>query len=83
MVELKTLKEMQLLSFKEDNDNSGVFEMFHNTRQGLIKWIKDMNGDNHEQHKWLNEDNVSCPDHNDIIIEWIKHFGNITEKDLK
>jgi hypothetical protein len=40
MVELKTLEQIQMDSCIKSKNNSGVFMMYHNTRENVIKIIK-------------------------------------------
>lgn len=76
---LKTLKDLKVnLSVVAPHLNwkSEVVE-YDVARQEAIKWIKD----NEKRQDETTDENVfaSCA----VIIEWIKHFFNITEEDLK
>lgn len=82
MNELKTLKELSYCSYCTD------FEV----RQEAIKWIKSIK----QTTIWINSVTAEKPIGAEIILtildetgrdiygtEWIKHFFNITDEDLK
>ena len=67
-MKLKTLKDFDWGSYDHDFDREEL-------RQEAIKWIKDYrdNPEEGEHHYWEAKG----------IINWIKHFFNIKEEDLK
>ena len=87
MTELKTLEDLQFNGNYGGMTNCeyGCQEVI---RQEAIKWIKELEKDIKEHsHKKeiLIEDIISCLNcHNKYAqLKWIKHFFNITEKDVK
>jgi len=70
MTELKTLNEIaKNISSKDPIVYQTKIEIFHELKQEAIKWIKE-----YKTFKY------PCMIE---IIEWIKHFFNITKEDLK
>ena len=85
MTELKTLKD--LVNEKEVSKGDA-----YTLKQEAIKWIKDLNNETCEACKEQGErtygwcetcDKAHVGLNKDDISEWIKHFFNITEEDLK
>ena len=88
MMKLKTLKDLEIIDMKER-------AFVNKIRQEAIKWIK-AEGIGHPQYyycytcKKTIKDQRICSDKNhklatgtDTTIQWIKHFFNITEEELK
>ncbi len=83
MIELKTLKDI-----KEDIDSEqwefdsawspGAYRALELLKQEAIKWIKEL-----KETDEFSEDEQGIFDNNYNVQEWIKHFFNITEEDLK
>ena len=72
MIELKTLKD--LFENIKDAERGGYYTKDYiekTLRQEAIKWIKDF------------KDNPVETEPEDAVVGWIKHFFNITEKELK
>ena len=70
MTELRTMKDIdEDISSKDLTVNQTKIEIFHELKQEAIKWIKE-----YKTFKY------PCMIE---IIEWIKHFFNITKEDLK
>ena len=71
MNELKTLKDLPLLDMQKDM-----------LKREAIKWVKRsiiMQSKDRTEYKILNYDGSQAY----AIVDWIKHFHNITEEDLK
>ena len=73
MTELKTLKDLDCggVDFDEDNQDQGEIKFYRNLKAEAIKWVKS------HHHSFMNE-LENC-----IQCNWIKHFFNLTEEDLK
>ena len=74
MTELKTLKDFILIIGLNNQKDYLGFRMINSQklRQEAIKWVKD-----------LTEKQKTSLYNNFAIIEWIKHFFNLTEEDLE
>ena len=76
MTELKTLKDLVDLS---DNGYSVNTELL---KAEAVKWVTDLDVDIFQRKgsKMLSKNEISC-----LIStsEWIKHFFNLTEADIK
>lgn len=78
MNKLKTLQDLEMLTRKEAKNS---FIITFQLKEEVIKWIKEINRNN------FCDDEISCKN---ILhqrehgkIEFIKHFFNITEEDLR
>ena len=86
-MKLKTLKDI----FEQDEKNAGGFITAQILREETTKWIKELR--NPEKFSF-NQAIALTPNSDfvidiqriidkEIIIDWIKHFFNIKEEDLK
>lgn len=75
MTELKTLKDFDFTLVDENGEYEGLRDEL---KQEAIKWIKkEEERREFREHKGYSTSECNC------IINWIKHFFNITEEDLK
>jgi len=72
MTELKTLQEIKFESL-ENMDGFFKFYTENDLRQEAIKWIKLLGTTTENE---VTEENVA-------ISDWIKHFFNITDKEIE
>ena len=98
MKELKTLKDILVLDYEviggEGKEESAYFDgkrdMRKELREEAIKWVQEIckdgfnkcptitiNGEGGQLMKALIEAESS------LVVDWIKHFFNLTEEDLK
>lgn len=90
MSELKTLKDILPLSKHKTVMREDRF-VVKDLRQEAIKWIKDIQMTSESSMKLFNLKDCDswCSDYfysgevKGKIITWVKHFFNITDKDLK
>jgi len=84
MRKLKTLKDIEVCGCcsTEDMEQYGCIKP--ELKQEAIKWVKEI------EKNGLNINGLLVPpeaktnkDWNKFMVEWIKHFFNITEEDLK
>ena len=77
MTELKTLKDLEKSTeyFKWGCDSFQV--CLEDLKAEAVKWVKADNWDN--LYKNIKFKGISP----ELTIEWIKHFFNLTEEDLK
>lgn len=86
MEELKTLKDIEMHWIKLFSEGDPrPREVFNGLRQEAIKWIKALSD---EETKYQNKEienflGCGCCDSEQLVIKFLKHFGNITEEDLK
>ena len=79
MTKLKTLKELEHIEDLKHQDSKLVYSW--KLKQEAIKWVKEMKADM--------PDGKTPKEVKEIIIgmngaiNWIKHFFNLTEEDLK
>ena len=75
-MKLKTLKDIE---FSSDN-----FMIVEQLKQEAIKWIKEFQRQHQTEYSdffdynFINESKTYCE-----VFNWIKHFFNITEEELK
>jgi len=75
MTELKTLKDLRVWDLKElEKDEQGHVHIEELKAEG-IKWVKFQKDIQMHNPRYFNEYRLN--------IQWIKHFFNITEEDLK
>ena len=75
MTELKTLKDLPHYNFVGVGIETGVAIDTRDLRQEAIKWVKYYSNDY--------KDGTKMPYYLEYLVDWIKHFHNITEEDLK
>jgi len=75
--ELKTLKDIPFITDIHLNTASDLIHS-NDLRQEAIKWIKELDSEAKE-NRYVKH-NYLCLQH---TIDWIKHFFNIKESDLK
>ena len=88
MTELKTLKDLEEIWFlgqdRNDAIHIGTNVCLKQLRAEAIKWIKKLSKDIKKSKTWYG---ITVIDNsvakNYAQVEWIKHFFNITEADLK
>jgi len=94
MTKLKTLKDLQYLYMREREDGEaeeGMCIDIEDLRAEAIKWIKELIKVKNEGDIKYNDDFYDyagiMPYDDEItyeqVISWIKHFFNITDKDLE
>ena len=77
--ELKTLKDLKYL--RADENWFPVYEFDEDVlKQEAIKWIKELK---HGTFNIMEDDKLLIRADNQYLINWIKHFFNITEENLK
>lgn len=78
MGELKTLKDIDK-ELDSWYDRSTADFVLIKLKEEAIKWIKDL-----EDNYYVDYDCPRCDEQTQYIVaDWIKHFFNITDKDLK
>jgi len=79
MTELRTMKDIDGdISSKDLTVNQTKIEIFHELKQEAIKWAKEIQKPYRElESKYFA--NFQARD----TINWIKHFFNITDEELK
>ncbi len=76
-MKLKTLKDLQ-------KDYEWKFDTYNALRQEAIKWIKELEKNITPSLYGQGQEGDFMEAHYNIAkIEWIKHFFNLTEEDLK
>jgi len=83
---LKTLKEMENSEEYNPYFGRGIgYISFIKLRQEAIKWIKEFNKHPDKRHAFFRKYKFKLPSeiYEVVLIDWIKHFFNINEKDLK
>lgn len=73
MTELKTLKDL-ILTF----DNIEEIATMRAIQLEAIKWIKQL-----EEYREFREYKKLSTSENNCMVNWIKHFFNITDEELK
>ena len=73
MTELKTLKDIPSSPNEDDYTDHSSYYRDISLRQEAIKWIKLLGTTTENE---VTEENVA-------ISDWIKHFFNITDKEIK
>ena len=95
--ELETLKDLEECDLESCRDNGDLKEFTKDLRTAAIKHIKSLNKEMKGGRQFLknNKNNfdkikngcmykISVVNiHNHLIIDWITHFFNITEEELK
>ena len=82
MTELKILKDFETLKCEDYSGSNLIKE--DELRQEAIKWIKELKkSDNHNHSTCFPGSECDWCAGKDSQVEWIKHFFNITEEDLK
>lgn len=88
-MELKTLKDISkyigVLDYGKHQDKINTYSE-NDLKQEAIKWIKELKKGSDSKYKseWLQDEmKVDCSEHDDLVIEWIKYFFDITEEELK
>lgn len=76
---MKTLKDIE----KKIPERNGDYSLVNGEelRELAREWIREMNCHTGIEH-WASKEaqfNVMCTEHNDIAVEWIKHFFNLSE----
>lgn len=83
----KTVRELNKHQLKYNGGMGKVYSFFcYDIRTEAIKWIKEIKGTGDFAVYFVQEDVLESEDNyhsNSNVIEWIKHFFNITEEDLK
>lgn len=84
MVELKTLKDIELTDSMNDD---AKFVYTGTIRFEAIKWVKELRSDycmcHEEAHLSEWKDDIECVGPNNVTVSWIMHFFNIREDELK
>jgi len=88
MTELKTLKDLEEITYKRLRKEKSMSltwqDMEKTIRQEAINWIKELEDNTYEerieQFVEVYHDGRKYASH---VINWISHFFNITEEDLK
>ncbi len=84
-MELKTLKDLQEFNFSVPAGmNPDKFILKIDLKQEAIKWIKELEKTMPDpMNSIIPEIAIRKKDYHQGTINWIKHFFNITEEDLK
>jgi hypothetical protein len=84
MSELKTLKDFCNIKYVGDVAISEADILCYQLRQEAIKWIKELSKSDNHDHRTCYPDSLCCWCEQDRWkVEFIKHFFNISEDDLK
>lgn len=95
-MKLKTLKDLMNewkkhkdlgLEYDDQEIELNAYEIRDNLKQEAIRWIKELSEPDHEFIKdhSLNINGINFVNYEELekIKGWIKHFFNITDKELK